>query len=192
MLPSSKCEFPDFTLPHFDLINNYFYSEETLCFFFCIVTKYAHLYMSNLCLRNKTSKSVTSGTWQRIVTQHPRWTRQKPRNHCANNKNLFTNTPAPAHSKGVYLKIPNTIRLSPFCDLFHFSRHLVLFQNINVPFSKLLSWNFDSILFVLENRSKLIFFSAVLFFLISLAISFSKFGSLWRPICVYWFYCQQM
>lgn len=127
------------------------------CFFFRIFNVLFMKYMSNLCLRNKTSKSATSGTWQRIVTQHPRWTRQKPRNHCANNKNLFTNTPAPAHSKGVYLKIPYTIRLSPFCDLFHFSRHLMLFQNINVRFSKLLLWNFNSILCVLGNRSKLKF-----------------------------------
>lgn len=54
---------------------------------------------------------------------------------------------------------------------FHFSRHLMLFQNINVPFTKLLLWNFDSILCVLENRSKLkfIFRQLHIFFLLTLA-----------------------
>lgn len=50
------------------------------------------------------------------------------KNHCySDNKNLFTNTRAPAHSKGVYLKISlhNTN-----VTFFHFSRHLILFRAI--------------------------------------------------------------
>lgn len=115
------------------------------------------------------------------------------KNHCySDNKNLFTNTRAPAHSKGVYLKISlhNTN-----VTFFHFSRHLILFRAIRThlyifPIKDNLQTIFERIPFGIEKIELLNFEFRTVSWFVDNTGRFFFYSEFWtrvygRSICVY-------
>lgn len=107
-------------------------------------------------------------------------------------QNLFTNTRAPAHSKGVYLKISlhNTN-----VTFFHFSRHLILFRAIRThlyifPIKDNLQTIFERIPFGIEKIELLNFEFRTVSWFVDNTGRFFFYSEFWtrvygRSICVY-------